>query len=80
MRVEWSEMHGALEQAFASAAADALDRAIDRAGLHGETKVRDEVAFLAWHEGYHVGVIGAIRTAAGLRGPAELARAAAAQR
>ncbi|MBC7896238.1 MAG: hypothetical protein H7066_12560 [Cytophagaceae bacterium] len=48
--------------------------------MHGETKIRDELAFLAWHEGYHVGVIGAIRTAAGLPGPAELARAAASQR
>lgn len=80
MRAAWNEVHGALEQAFANAAPNAFDLAIDSTGMHGETKIRDEVSFLAWHEGYHVGVIGAIRTAAGLPGPAELARAAAAQR
>jgi uncharacterized damage-inducible protein DinB len=77
MRAEWQATHEALEQAFASAAPDALDRTIANVGTHGETKVRDTVAFLAWHEGYHVGVIGAVRLAAGLPGPAELALAAA---
>jgi uncharacterized damage-inducible protein DinB len=78
MRAEWEKMHEALERAFSESAPDALDRPV-AGGLHGETKIRDKVAFLAWHEGYHVGVIGAVRTAAGLPGPADLARAAAAK-
>jgi uncharacterized damage-inducible protein DinB len=78
MRAEWQTMHEAVEAAFAECAPDALDRPVAGTGIHGETRIRDKVAFLAWHEGYHVGVIGAIRVAAGLPGPAVLARAAAA--
>ena len=79
MRAEWQGMHEALEEAFAGAAPDALDQSIAGEGIHGETGIRDKVAFIAWHEGYHTGVIGAIRTAAGLPGPAELAQAASAR-
>ena len=74
MVAEWTQLHEALEAALASAGA-LLDRPLTDAGRHGETALRDRVAFLAWHEGYHIGVIGAARKAAGLSGPAELARA-----
>lgn len=77
LRAEWQATNLAVEEAFGRLSADALDRPVPSAGIHGEQRVGDEVAFLAWHEGYHVGVIGAIRKAAGLPGPAELAQAAA---
>ncbi len=80
MRAEWKAMHAQLERAFADAAPDVLDQPAGQTGIHGETRIHDKVAFLAWHEAYHTGVIGAIRTAAGLAGPADLARAAAAGR
>ncbi len=79
MRAEWETMHARLERAFDVAAPDVLERPVDQTGIHGETRIHDKVAFLAWHEAYHTGVIGAIRTAAGLVGPADLARAAAAR-
>ncbi|MES2521768.1 MAG: DinB family protein [Gemmatimonadota bacterium] len=76
MRAEWQQMHDEIERAFASLTPEMLDRPADSRGVHGESSIRDKVSFIAWHEGYHVGVIGAIRTAAGLPGPADLARAA----
>jgi uncharacterized damage-inducible protein DinB len=79
MRAEWQKMHEALEHAFAKSSPDALEQPVAGTGIHGETRIRDKVAFLVWHEAYHVGVIGAIRTAAGLPGPADLARAASAK-
>lgn len=78
MRDEWQRMHQDLEHAFQVAPKDVLDRAAAKAGIHGEQRLFDKVAFLAWHEAYHVGVIGSARTAVGLDGPAVLARAAAA--
>lgn len=38
--------------------------------------LRDQVTFLAWHEGYHVGALGALRKAMGYPGPAEKMMAA----
>lgn len=76
LREAWGALHRELEAAFAAAGPDRL-AAAGGTGTHGEATVRDRVAFLAWHEGYHLGVIGACRKAAGLAGPAELARAAA---
>jgi uncharacterized damage-inducible protein DinB len=40
-------------------------------GGHDEKSVRDKVAFLVFHEGYHLGAIGAMRKAMGRPGPAE---------
>lgn len=75
MLAEWTQLHDLLELA-ATKAADAIDRPLASGGAHGESQLRDQLAFLAWHEGYHLGVIGAARKAAGLLGPAELVRAA----
>ncbi|MEO7966301.1 MAG: DinB family protein [Gemmatimonadaceae bacterium] len=77
LRSEWQTMQTAVEQAFAAAAPDALNRPSGDVGVHGESTMFDKATFLAWHEAYHAGVIGALRTAAGLAGPADLARAAA---
>jgi len=75
MLADWTQLHERLEVAAAQGGGT-VDRPVSGAGAHGEAKVRDQLAFLAWHEGYHVGVIGAARKAAGLLGPAELVRAA----
>lgn len=75
MCAEWATLHAALEAACEDRAG-ALDQAAPGTGAHGETTIRDKVRFLAWHEGYHVGVIGALRKSAGLAGPAEVVQAA----
>ena len=46
------------------------------AGAHDEKTLRDQITFFAWHEGYHMGAIGALRKAMGLPGPAEKVMAA----
>ncbi len=76
MLAEWAWLNAMLETA-ASASSAAIEQPLGSAGIHGESNVRDRLAFLAWHEGYHLGVIGAARKAAGLLGPAELVREAA---
>ncbi len=40
-------------------------------GAHDEKSLRDQVVFFGWHEGYHMGAIGAQRKEMGLPGPAE---------
>ncbi len=40
-------------------------------GAHDEKSLRDQVVFLAWHEGYHMGALGALRKELGYLGPAE---------
>lgn len=40
-------------------------------GSDEEKSLRDQLVFFAWHEGYHMGMIGANRKALGLLGPAE---------
>jgi len=75
MLAEWALLHERLE-AGAAHASETMNGPVSGAGAHGESTVRDQLAFLAWHEGYHMGVIGAARKAAGLLGPAELVRAA----
>ena len=77
LRQQWEQVHAELEAAFARAPANMLDRPLPSAGAHGESHIRDRLAFYAWHEGYHTGVIGAARKAIGLPGPAELVRATA---
>ena len=75
-RLQWAQVHADLETAFTQAPPDLLDRPLPGGGAHGETRIRDKLAFYAWHEGYHMGVIGAARKAFGLPGPAELVVAA----
>ena len=76
LRRQWAEVHADLEAAFDNAPSDLLDRQLPGSGAHGESSIRDKLAFYAWHEGYHTGVIGAARKALGLQGPAELVAAA----
>lgn len=44
-------------------------------GPHGEKRVLDTMAFLMWHEAYHIGQIGTLRAQFGLTPTATLARA-----
>jgi uncharacterized damage-inducible protein DinB len=44
-------------------------------GPHSQQPLRDQLTFFAWHEGYHIGALGAIRKSMGLEGPAEKLRA-----
>jgi hypothetical protein len=46
-----------------------------RGGPHSDQSLRDQLTFFAWHEGYHIGALGAIRKSMGLEGPAEKLRA-----
>ena len=49
---------------------EVLDTVLEE-GWHAEQTKRDQVVFFAWHEGYHMGMIGAQRKAMGYPGPAE---------
>jgi uncharacterized damage-inducible protein DinB len=44
-------------------------------GAHDERSVRDQVSFFAWHEGYHLGALGALWKEMGYPGPAEMVMA-----
>lgn len=59
-----------------SAAGDRLTAPIPGHGMHGETRALDRILFLAWHEAYHIGGIGAIRREQHRTGIADLVAAA----
>jgi uncharacterized damage-inducible protein DinB len=69
----FSTLNGELCAALASAA-DRLEAPMPGAGLHDEKRIVDTVLFLAWHEAYHIGAIGAIRREQGRKAIAELVR------
>ena len=65
----------ALNTELCTALASSADRLVSPmpgAGLHDEKRVIDTVLFLAWHEAYHIGAIGAIRREQGHKAIAEL--------
>ena len=45
-------------------------------GAHEERSLRDQVVFFGWHEGYHMGALGAQLKQLGYMGPAEKVMAA----
>lgn len=45
-------------------------------GAHDERSLRDQVVFFGWHEGYHMGALGAQLKSLGYLGPAEKVMAA----
>ena len=59
-----------------AAAGDRLQAPAPDAGPHGEKRLAEAILFLAWHEAYHLGGIGAIRREQGRTAIADLARAA----
>ena len=57
-----------------ASSADRLEAPMPGAGLHGEKRILDTVLFLAWHEAYHIGAIGAIRREQGRKAIADLVK------
>lgn len=56
----------AFHEAMASVAYDRLDARVDSLSCDDET-VRDRLSFIAFHEGYHMGALGALRKPSGTR-------------
>jgi uncharacterized damage-inducible protein DinB len=75
LAASFAALHGDLCTALASSA-DRLEAPMPGAGPHGEKRILDTVLFLAWHEAYHIGAIGAIRREQGRKAIAELVRGA----
>lgn len=67
---EWHEVGEAFRSVIGQLSEDALNAPIT-GGAHDEQTVRDKLAFVAFHEGYHMGAIGGLLKALGLPGPAE---------
>ncbi len=61
-----------LQERLATITDEQLGQPSSGAGPHGAKTILDEVVFFAWHEAYHLGTIGSIRPALGLRPTAEL--------
>lgn len=74
LQSQWIALAQDLHAALASKSED--DWNTPGAGAHDEKSLRDQVIFFAWHEGYHMGALGALRKAMGLPGPAEKVMAA----
>lgn len=69
LQAEWTSVSDALTEALAAQSEEAWNA--PGAGAHDEKSLRDQVTFFAWHEGYHMGAVGAMRKELGLLGPAE---------
>jgi uncharacterized damage-inducible protein DinB len=75
LAASFSALNSELCTALASSA-DRLEAAMPGRELHDEKRILDTVLFLAWHEAYHIGAIGAIRREQGRKAIAELVRGA----
>ena len=77
---ELSEAWGRVAADFAQVVASLTDADFERpaVGVREERTLRDQVVFYAWHEGYHMGALGAQLKLLGYLGPAD--RVAAARR
>lgn len=67
---EWDAVSAELIETLGGTSEEELDRPAPDAWHDGQV-TRDKIVFMAWHEGYHIGVIGAIRKSLGYPGPAE---------
>ena len=74
LQSEWSAVAGDCQSALLSKSVSEWEA--EGTGEHDEKSLRDQVVFMAWHEGYHLGVIGALRKEMGYPGPAEKVMAA----
>ena len=72
---QWSSVSERFMSALASATEEALAAPVS-GGPHAEECVRDKLAFLAFHEGYHLGSIAALQKALGQSSPPEKIMAA----
>ena len=73
IRVEWQATQQALEEALAGLTDEQLLGPTTAPGApHGERTMLDDITFAMWHESYHMGALGAIRTSLGLRPTSQL--------
>ena len=73
LAASFSALTGELCAAIGSSS-DRLEAPLPGSGPHDEKRVFDTVLFLAWHEAYHIGGIGAIRREQGRKAIADLVR------
>ena len=66
----WQSVADDFGEVLASKSEEEFD-SVSEGGAHDERSLRDQVVFFAWHEGYHLGVVGSIRKSLGMLGPAE---------
>lgn len=66
---EWNIVAMELRELVGAKGEEDFDRALE--GSHDEKSLRELITFLAWHEGYHMGTMGAQLKAMGYLGPAE---------
>jgi uncharacterized damage-inducible protein DinB len=71
---QWKKIAEALESALKSATDEQLDGPIPTAGPHDERTMYDLLTFLCWHEAYHAGQLGSIRTHFGMPQLSKLAQ------
>jgi uncharacterized damage-inducible protein DinB len=74
LQAQWAALAKDFQAALTAKSEEAWDA--PATGAHDEKSLRDQVTFFAWHEGYHMGALGAIRKAMGHLGPAEKVMAA----
>jgi uncharacterized damage-inducible protein DinB len=61
LKRQWDELHGDLERALADVGDEQLQAAVDP-DAHDGKKLLDSIVFFTWHEAYHMGQIGSLRT------------------
>lgn len=69
LRDAWEEVADDFADVMCSKTDADFDRPVD--GPHDEQTLRDQIVFFAWHEGYHMGALGAQLKRLGYLGPAE---------
>jgi uncharacterized damage-inducible protein DinB len=77
LRASWRETAKAIHEVLGNATDDQFMAPLGGAGSpHGEKKVLETLVFYMWHEAYHMGQLGTLRTQFGLTPTADLAIAA----
>lgn len=69
LRDAWQRVADDFAEVMASTTDADFQRPVD--GAHEEQTLRDQIVFFAWHEGYHMGALGAQLKRLGYLGPAE---------
>ena len=71
LAARFAALHAELSTALDTSTAR-LEAPMPGAGPHDEKRILDKVLFLAWHEAYHIGSIGAIRKELGRKAISDL--------
>ena len=74
LQEQWGTLGSDFQAVLISKTEDEWDA--QREGAHDERSLRDQITFFAWHEGCHMGALGALRKEMGYPGPAEKVMAA----